>query len=315
MSTIIVYTLAVLAFLTVFVGCLAAVDWLDNRRRAEAVHSKVIRGAGGASPMPSDGLLQVLTRTLAGLFQRVGVRVQPKDEAASSATKAALIRAGLRHPGAPVAYWGAKAALALMLGGGFLLVKFLFLPHLPMAYTLVPAAGMALTGLYIPRIWLWSKTQSRRTAFEHGLPDTLDLLVVSVESGMGLDQALHRVGQEMRLDCPVISDEFKILNLESRAGKSRGDALRDLAARVGLEDLSSLVTLLVQSEAFGTSVTQTLRIYSDVLRTKRHQRAEEKAAKLPVKLLFPLVLFIFPALFVVIAGPAVISLMDVFPAR
>jgi tight adherence protein C len=315
MSTILVYTLAVLAFFTVFVGCLAAVDWLDNRRRAEVVRSKIIRGAGGASPMPSDGLLQVLTRTLAGLFQRVGVRMQPKDEAASSATKTALIRAGLRHPGAPVAYWGAKAALAMLMGGGFLLVKFLFLPHLPVGHTLVPAAGMALAGLYIPRLWLWSRTSTRRTAFEHGLPDTLDLLVVSVESGMGLDQALHRVGEEMRLDCPVISDEFKILNLESRAGKSRGDCLRDLAARVGLEDLSSLVTLLVQSEAFGTSVTQTLRIYSDVLRTKRHQRAEEKAAKLPVKLLFPLVLFIFPALFVVIAGPAVISLMDVFPAK
>ena len=128
---------------------------------------------------------------------------------------------------------------------------------------------------------------------------------------MGLDQGLQRVARELKEGCPVVAEELGLLNLELRAGKARADALRAMADRVGLEDLNNLVTLLVQADAFGTSVAQTLRVYSDALRVKRFQRAEETAAKLPAKLMVPLILFIFPALFVVIGGPAMISLMRV----
>jgi len=136
--------------------------------------------------------------------------------------------------------------------------------------------------------------------------------VVCVEAGMGLDAAISRVGEEIRFTDRELSDELRLLNLELRAGKTRLEALRNLARRVNLEDMNSLVTLLVQTEKFGTSIAQALRVYSDTFRTKRYQAAEELAAKLPVKLLFPLIFFIFPAIFVVILGPAVIQIIQTF---
>ncbi len=135
----------------------------------------------------------------------------------------------------------------------------------------------------------------------------LDLLVVCVETGMGLDSAIYRVAQEIRLSHKMLGDELNVLNLEIRAGNSREKALRNLSDRIDVEDVSSLVTLLIQTSKFGTSVAQSLRVYSDTFRTKRYQKAEEIAAKLPVKLMLPLILFIFPSLFVVILGPAAIQ--------
>lgn len=129
---------------------------------------------------------------------------------------------------------------------------------------------------------------------------------------MGLDSAFNRVEADLRIAHPVLSDELKLLSLELRAGKSRQEALRSLAARTDVEDLNNLVLVMIQSERFGTSVAQTLRVYADSFRTKRQQRAEEQAAKIPVKLVFPLVLFIFPALFVVLIGPAAIRLLKMF---
>lgn len=145
-----------------------------------------------------------------------------------------------------------------------------------------------------------------------GFPDALDLLVVCVESGMGLDAAIDRVGEEMKLSNAPLSEELRLYNMEMRVGKSRVDALKSLAGRTDLEDMKSLVTLLIQTDKFGTSMAQALRIHSDTMRGQRHQRAEEKAAKLPVKLLIPLVFCIFPALFVVILGPAIIQTIRVF---
>ena len=148
-----------------------------------------------------------------------------------------------------------------------------------------------------------------------GIPDALDLLVVCVEAGMGLDAAINRVAEEIKLTNRILSDELKFLNLELRAGKSRQAALRNLAMRTDLEDVNSLVTLLIQTDKFGTSVAKALRVYSDTFRTKRYQKAEELAAKLPVKLVVPLIVFIFPSLFVTILGPAAIRIYEVFLAR
>ena len=141
--------------------------------------------------------------------------------------------------------------------------------------------------------------------------DALDLLVVSVEAGLGLDQALTRVGQELAFAYPELSDELRLINLELRAGKPRPEALRNLADRTGVDDLSSLVTMLIQTDKFGTSVAQSLRVYSDTLRTKRRQRAEEAAAKIALKLLFPLIFCIFPSLLLVLLGPAFIQIYRV----
>jgi tight adherence protein C len=167
---------------------------------------------------------------------------------------------------------------------------------------------MALAGFYLPGLWLHVKVNRRKEKILHGLPDALDLMVVCAEAGIGLDASIYRVGEEMKLTNKPLSEEFRLLNLELRAGKQRRDALKNMAVRTDLDDLKSLVTLLVQTERFGTSIAQALRIHSDSMRTKRFQKAEEVAAKLPVKLLFPLILFIFPSLFVTIMGPAVMRI-------
>jgi tight adherence protein C len=150
---------------------------------------------------------------------------------------------------------------------------------------------------------------SRRSkSIFNAFPNSLDLMAVCVEAGMGLDSSLNRIAEEIEIDNKTLSDELKLLNLELRAGRSRKQALEDFAMRSDLEDVRSFTTLLIQADKFGTSIAESLRVYSDTFRTKRYQRAEEIAAKLPVKLIFPLVFFIFPSLFVVILGPAVIRI-------
>jgi tight adherence protein C len=167
----------------------------------------------------------------------------------------------------------------------------------------------ALVGYMIPGSWLTWRIRSRQHKLRRGLADGLDLLVICVEAGLGLDQALMRVSQELKVTHPELSEELQLVNIEMRVGKSRIEALRELARRTGLDDIQSLVAMLIQTERFGTSIAQSLRVHSDDLRTKRRQRAEELSAKTTVKMVPPLVFFIFPALMVVILGPAVITLM------
>lgn len=180
------------------------------------------------------------------------------------------------------------------------------------SHTLLISLVLALIGFYLPDLWLKLKISERRTKIQKGLPDALDLLVVCVEAGMSLDSAIHRVGEEIRLENKELSDELLFMNLEIRAGKQRREAMKNLALRTNLDDINSLVTLLVQTDKFGTSVAQALRVYSDAFRTARMQRAEEIAAKLPVKLMIPLALFVFPSMFVVLLGPPAIQIFRVF---
>jgi tight adherence protein C len=172
-------------------------------------------------------------------------------------------------------------------------------------------AVLAILGYYLPDLWLQFKIARRKESILNGFPDALDLLVVCVEAGMGLDSAINRVAKEIEFDNKVLSGELKLYNLEMRAGKLRQDALRNLAMRTDLEEVNNLATLLIQTDKFGTSVGQALKVYSDTMRVQRFQRAEERAAKIPVKLIFPLILFIFPSLFVAILGPAVINIYKV----
>jgi tight adherence protein C len=158
-------------------------------------------------------------------------------------------------------------------------------------------------------MFLTWRVNARQLKLRRGLPDGLDLLVICVESGLGLDQALMKVAQELRITHPELSEELQLVNLEMRIGKTRIEALRELARRTGLEDIKSLVAMLVQTDRFGTSVAQSLRVFSDDLRIKRRQRAEEMSAKTSVKMVPPLIFFIFPALMVVILGPAVLTLL------
>jgi tight adherence protein C len=167
----------------------------------------------------------------------------------------------------------------------------------------------AVVGFLIPSQYLTIRVRRRQHAIEKGLPNALDLLVVCVESGLGLDQALIQVAKELANAHPQICEEFGVLNLEMRAGKSRAEALRQLAARTGVEELKKLVAVLIQTDRFGTSIAQSLRGHADYMRTMARQRAEEKASKLPVKLVFPIFFCVLPSLFVVTLGPVVTQLV------
>ena len=174
---------------------------------------------------------------------------------------------------------------------------------------LYPIAGGCL-GFFIPGLILGFITSSRKQAIFLGLPDALDLMVVCVEAGLGLDQAMRKVADEMKVSHRVIAEEFNISNFQLQMGKERKDVLQELGRRNGVEDLRALSSTIIQAEKFGSSVGRALRVQSDSMRTKRRQIAEEKAAKTAVQLLFPLVIFIFPGIFVVLVGPAAITIME-----
>ncbi len=241
------------------------------------------------------------------LVSRFGQAARPKLETNVSNTKKKLILAGYYGENDDVILYGFKVALAGLFLLLFLIFKFIALPALPAQKFFALMLISVVAGFYLPDFYLYRKTKEKKARIFEGFPDALDLLVVCVEAGMGLDAAIKRVGDEMALKNKVLSDEFRLLSLELRAGKPRADALRSLAMRADLEDISSLVTLLIQTDRFGTRVAQALRVHSDSMRTKRYQRAEEAAAKLPVKVLFPLVLFILPGLVITLMAPAVIK--------
>ncbi len=238
-------------------------------------------------------------------FSRIG---SPKEEERLSRTQKALSKAGYRGQNDTTVFYGSKAFLAVIPSVVFwaLMAQFVDLTHIR---TILFSLLVAAAGFYLPDFWIYLKTSKRKEKIRTGFPDLLDLLVVCMEAGQGLDAALVRVGREIEVTNYVLAQELNLLNLEIRAGKSRREALRNLALRTGLEDVSSLVTLINQSEKLGVSVAQALRVQSDAMRTKRHQRAEEIAARIPVKLTIPLVFFIMPCLFAVILGPGVISII------
>ena len=233
-------------------------------------------------------------------------RILPKSQAEISVVQQRLVRAGYRSESAPKFLYGAKVALPLILcllamvsGAGSVS------PFMVYAFAL----GI---GYLAPDFWLGRRISSRQSRIRLTLPDLLDLLVICVEAGLGIDQATARAAKELTPTHPVIADELDIVVLEQRAGRPRADAWRHMADRTDVEVVRNLVSMLVQSEQFGTSIAKTLRTHSETLRTQRIQTVEEMAAKTTVKLIFPLVLFIFPCLFLVTLGPAVILMSDEF---
>lgn len=300
-----------LAFVSVLMAGYGLIGYLSGASDSAKLKERV----SGNSVKRGDALSAPLTSAIQNavdFFSRLGTKIGPQEVEEIDQNRMKLVQAGLRKPDAYKIFQGVKGCLALGLGGGFLVVRYLFFPDMAMAGIAFGAVLLATIGIYGPEYWLTKKIARRKLQVGDELPDALDLLVVCVESGMGLDQAIDRVCEELRFSGPIISSEFKLLTLELRAGKSRVDALRSLAERVGLDDLNSLTSLLIQADAFGISVGRTLRVYSDAMRVKRSQRAEEKAAKMPVLLLLPLIAFILPALFVTILGPAAIMTIDMF---
>jgi len=223
--------------------------------------------------------------------------------AKASRVQKLMIRAGYRSPEALLAMRGVRVLFPILtLGAMYFSGAYRF------NIILVPIVALGL-GILLPDMWLSWRVSSRQHQLRKALPDALDLLVICVEAGLGLDQALLRVSQDMRISHDVLSEELQLVNMQMRVGKSRLDSLRELADRTGLPDIKALVAMLIQTERFGTSIAQSLRVFSDDMRLKRRQRAEEMSAKTSVKMVPPLVFFIFPALMVVILGPAVITMM------
>jgi tight adherence protein C len=242
-------------------------------------------------------------RAIVAALKRMGA-VAPKSVSEMGKLQQKLVYAGYRNREALIVFFGIRLAAAI--GVFFILATpVLFRPNVMMAL-----AGAAM-GYLAPSMVLGRMAERRQHRIRLGLPDVLDLLVVSVEAGLGLDQAIQRVGEELAFAHPDLADELKLINLELRAGKGRIDALRNLAERTGVDDVQSLVAMLVQTDKFGTSVATSLRVHSDTVRTKRRQRAEEAAAKTGVKMVFPLVFCIFPAIWVVAIGPAAIKFIQV----
>ncbi|HEV2688803.1 MAG TPA: type II secretion system F family protein [Bryobacteraceae bacterium] len=230
-------------------------------------------------------------------------RALPVSPMGVSKTNEWLIQAGYRYPQHQTIYRGLRVLFAALAFCGVVLLTGTSSPLL--------LVGLTAFGYFVPRFLLKRKVKARQRRLRLGLPDALDLTVICVEAGLPLDQAMLRVGEDLAYAHPELSAEFHMVNLETRAGKPRVEALRNLAARTGVEDIRALVGTLIQTDRFGTSVAQALRVHSESLRTERRQRAEEQAAKTTVKMIIPLVVFVLPSLIFVTIGPAVIQLMKV----
>jgi tight adherence protein C len=249
------------------------------------------------------------------LLERLGQANQPKDQAVITRLRSSLATAGYRNPRAIVLFLGTRIFLAVLFGLVFLVFGSEVMQGKDPIFFPVALIGVMVAGFYGPQLWLSSTITKRKERLVNGFPDALDLMVVCVEAGLGLDQAIARVGHEVKQGHPDLGEEFILLNLELRAGLSREQGLRNLVNRTDLDDIRSLVALLIQTDRFGTSIGQALRVHSDSMRLKRRLKAEERGAQLPVKLMIPLILFIFPALMVVIIGPGAITLFrNLMPA-
>ncbi len=286
-----------LPFLAFLLGCgLVAVAALALMpARTAAIDRRVEELTFGREPEADD---KPRFQGLVAIFKRIGERA-PKSPKEMGSLRLRLVQAGYRRDEALTIFFGIRVAAALGLFA-------LFSSSILMRPSLTLALGGLGLGYILPGIVLARLAKRRAHRIRLSLADMLDLLVVSVEAGLGLDQAITRVAAELAFAYPELSDELRLINLELRAGKPRAEALRNLADRTGVDDLNSLVTMLIQTDKFGTSIAQSLRVASETLRTKRRQRAEEAAAKTGVKMVFPLVTCIFPAIWVVTIGPAAI---------
>ncbi|MDX1754608.1 MAG: type II secretion system F family protein [Marinobacter sp.] len=288
-----------MALLLIYLGLSDPIRRRVQRLSPQAASAGASAGGKGHAGKTTDTALRVA--------DAMGHRLMPGDQAVLSRTQEQLRHAGIYAPGALSTFYGAKLGLTLLLPALFLFgVQFL---RLPFATVMLLAVAAAITGYLLPTYWLNRAVQQRTTRLRRGLPDTLDLLVVCTEAGLGLIAAIQRVARDLEISQPELSEELKLFGMQTRAGMDVRSALRDMEQRTGVEEIRGLVTSLIQSMRFGTSIGSTLRIYSAELRDKRSQEAEEKAAKVSTKMLFPLVFCVLPSFFVVSIGPPLLGAM------
>jgi tight adherence protein C len=295
--------------LTIVVFCLVLAATAILGRRLVSERGRLLRRLEPPKQVVKTPILPSPWVVWRELVARIG-SVVPSSAKDLPLLKRRLTRAGFRHPNASRHFHGARAISTLGLAGAAVVWSLRAHPENPV----VAVCAMAALGYVAPMQYVVMRMRRRQHAVEKGLPNVLDLMVVCVESGLGIDQAIMQVAKELHMAHPEICDDFALMNLELRAGKRRAEALHNLADRSGVEDLKKLVAVLVQTDRFGTSIAQSLRGHADYLRAMSRQRAEEKAAKLAVKLVFPIFFCVLPTLFVVTIGPVITRLVrDLIP--
>jgi tight adherence protein C len=280
-----------------------------NSNSATLAQLDDIAAIGGSEDTLARRRRQQRLDRMKSVLQAFGERVESgrKD---NSEVRQFLLQAGYVDPNAVAIYWATRVILAMgFVAGAIFVLPLLGVTTLQVLMAIVWLGGIGWIG---PVFYVRSRLKARQKELQKAMPDMLDMLVVCVEAGLGLNQALVRVADEIDHVSLVMSEQLALVNLEMRAGTPRDEALKNLADRTGLLDMKSLVSMLIQTDRFGTSVADALRVHSDTMRTKRRQRAEEAAAKTTIKLIFPLVLFVFPAMFVVVLGPSVIAIYRMF---
>ncbi|AMV45633.1 type II secretion system F family protein [Paraburkholderia caribensis] len=277
------------------------------KRRIDGIAASSAAGTMGAAAATSDmegDDSPAWMETVTKVSQHVAKLSLPKDDWDKSALRRRFATAGMRGEAAPAIYFAAKTLLALVLPALALLGITLFAGPDARQFLLLATLSMAALGFYLPNVVLSRLVEMRQRSLFEDLPDALDLMTVCVEAGLGLDAAMQRVAEEIGVKSHALKEELELVLLELRAGAGRDKALRNLALRTGVEDIDTLTSMLIQADRFGTSVGDSLRVFVDTLRTKRRLRAEEQAAKIALKLLFPLMFCIFPTLIMVLIGPA-----------
>jgi tight adherence protein C len=292
-----VVLVAVFASVALAVGVVASLVFRFNAPEHRELRKLSQRGI--------DGILQDLELTeVASPWVKRFQQVVPKSPKELSKVRRRLMTAGYRSLSAAVIYSACELILPFVVAAAVLLV-------FGLSHWLLMIFG-ALIGYLLPSLWLGRQTTLRQKQIRNGLPDALDLLIVCIEAGSAIDQAIIKASDELDISYPALAEELRMITTEMRAGKPRLEAFKNFASRTKVDEVRSLVSMLIQTDKFGTSIAQALRTHADVSRTKRRQAAEERAAKIAVKLVFPLVFCLFPSLYVAILGPAVIDYMRVF---
>ena len=327
-----VYLIYLLFFVITATACYYALSrWLPHRseqrlsvlRKHRGHHSHRQPHADGTGDLTDQSWLHRIGRRLGHALLRMsswlpmpratsasasGNQVSDPDMLSASPLRWRMLNAGIQSPQAVPVYKVLQALLSVLLAVVVFVYLWLVRPSLTLPGMAILMVLGAMLGYYLPEVVLNRVIKRRQESLFHGFPDALDLLRMCIQAGMGLDASLDRVGREVRLSCPALSQELALTGYELRAGASRAEALRHLSQRVGLSDVEAFVGTLIQSDRFGTSISESLQVYSDALRNKRRLQAQETAAKLPIKLLIPLVFCLFPGLLTVLLGPAVINI-------
>lgn len=296
--------LAVFGAVTVMLWALFSIFNGDKSRATERLDELKDPAARGTEKILDEKKMSVLEKAAPTLSKAL----EPKSDLEKDQMKVRLANAGFNAPNAPQMYMAARVGLGLIcavLGGALGYFRWGMNMQGLMAFAIT--AGV---GLYAPAIWIWMIRKSRMERIFLSLPDLLDLLVVCVEAGLGLDAAMRRVADELQDSAPDACYEFNLCNMQLNMGFPKKQVLHDLGIRSGVDDMKALAAILIQAEKFGSSIAQALRVQSDTMRVKRRQMAEEKAQQTSVKMIFPLVIFIFPGIFVVLVGPAAIIIMN-----